>query len=269
MNPILELLKALILGIIQGITEWLPISSTGHMILFEHWFPFAFTPEFVNLFFVLIQLGSILAVVILFFPKLFPFRESKAHRHNTLLLWVKILIASVPAGIVGVLWDDVIDTVLYKPIVIVVTLIVFGVWFIWIERKVKDHPKNSLLKITYKDALIIGLFQMLALIPGTSRSGATILGAIWLGLSRTVAAEFSFFLAIPVMFGASFLKLMKAGFIWSTLEWAVLGLGFVTAFVVSMFVIRFLMDYVRKHDFTFFAYYRIGLALVVLVLLIV
>lgn len=269
MNPILELFKALILGIIQGITEWLPISSTGHMILFEYWFPFSFTPEFVNLFFVLIQLGSILAVVILFFRKLFPFRESKTHRHNTILLWIKILIASVPAGIVGILWDDVIDTVLYKPIVIVFTLFVFGVWFIWIERNVKNHPKNSLLKITYKDALIIGLFQMLALIPGTSRSGATILGAIWLGLSRTVAAEFSFFLAIPVMFGASFLKLMKAGFTWSSLEWSVLGLGFVTAFVVSMFVIRFLMDYVRKHDFTFFAYYRIGLAIVVLVLLIV
>lgn len=264
----LEIIKAIILGIIQGITEWLPVSSTGHMILFEYWFPFNFSKEFVDLFFVFIQLGSIIAVIVLFFNKLFPWSSpSKSHQHNTLLLWVKIIIAAFPGAIIGLLFDDMIDTVLYKPIVIAITLFFYGVLFIYIEKTKKDHPKNTLSLITYKDALIIGAFQVLALIPGTSRSGATILGAIILGASRTVAAEFSFFLAIPMMFGASFIKLIKAGFMWSPLEWTVLATGTVVAFVVSLLVIRFLMDYVKKHDFTYFAYYRIALSLVVLTLL--
>jgi undecaprenyl-diphosphatase len=217
---------------------------------------------------VFIQLGSIFAVIVLFFNKLFPWSStSKSHQHNTILLWVKIIIAAFPGAIIGLLFDDMIDTVLYKPIVIAITLIVYGVLFIYIEKTKKDHPKNTLSLITYKDALLIGAFQVLALIPGTSRSGATILGAIILGASRTVAAEFSFFLAIPMMFGASFIKLIKAGFTWSSLEWTVLATGTVVAFVVSLLVIRFLMDYVKKHDFTYFAYYRIALALVVLTLL--
>lgn len=264
----LEIIKAIILGIIQGITEWLPVSSTGHMILFEYWFPFNFSKEFVDLFVVFIQLGSIIAVIVLFFNKLFPWSSSsKSHQHNTLLLWVKIIIAAFPGAIIGLLFDDMIDTVLYKPIVIAITLFVYGIIFIYIEKTKKDHPKNTLGLITYKDALLIGAFQVLALIPGTSRSGATILGAIILGASRTVAAEFSFFLAIPMMFGASFIKLIKAGFIWSSLEWTVLATGTIVAFIVSLLVIRFLMDYVKKHDFTYFAYYRIVLALVVLTLL--
>ncbi len=264
----LEIIKAIILGIIQGITEWLPVSSTGHMILFENWFPFTFSKEFVDLFFVFIQLGSIIAVIVLYFNKLFPWSSSsKSHQHNTLLLWVKIVIAALPGAIIGFLFDDVIDTVLYTPLVIAIALIVYGILFIYIEKTKKDHPKNTLNLITYQDALLIGVFQVLALVPGTSRSGATILGAIILGASRTVAAEFSFFLAIPMMFGASFLKLIKAGFAWSGLEWSALATGTIVAFVVSILVIRFLMDYVKKHDFTYFAYYRIGLALVVLTLL--
>jgi len=264
----LEIIKAILLGIIQGITEWLPISSTGHMILFEYWFPFNFSKEFVDLFFVFIQLGSIFAVIVLFFNKLFPWSSpSKSHQHNTILLWVKIVIAAIPGAIIGLLFDDIIDTVLYTPLVIAIALIVYGVLFIYIEKTKKDHPKNTLNLLTYKDAMLIGLFQVLALVPGTSRSGATILGAIILGASRTVAAEFSFFLAIPMMFGASFLKLFKAGFTWSPLEWSVLAIGTIVAFGVSLLVIRMLMDYVKKHDFTYFAYYRIALALVVLTLL--
>jgi len=264
----LEIIKAILLGIIQGITEWLPVSSTGHMILFNHWFPLSFSKEFVDLFLVFIQLGSIIAVIVLFFNKLFPWSSSsKTHQHNTILLWVKIIIAAFPGAVIGLLFDDIIDTVLYKPIVIAITLFVYGVLFIYIEKTKKDHPKNTLNLITYKDALLIGAFQVLALIPGTSRSGATILGAIVLGASRTVAAEFSFFLAIPMMFGASFIKLIKAGFTWSSLEWTVLATGTIVAFVVSLLVIRFLMDYVKKHDFTYFAYYRIALAIVVLTLL--
>jgi undecaprenyl-diphosphatase len=217
---------------------------------------------------VFIQLGSIIAVIVLFFNKLFPWSSpSKSHQHNTLLLWVKIVIAALPGALIGLLFDDVIDTVLYTPLVIAIALIVYGILFIYIEKTKKDHPKNTLNLLTYKDAMLIGLFQVLALVPGTSRSGATILGAIILGASRTVAAEFSFFLAIPMMFGASFLKLFKAGFIWSPLEWTVLAVGTVVAFGVSLLVIRMLMDYVKKHDFTYFAYYRIALALVVLTLL--
>ena len=205
---------------------------------------------------------------VLFFNKLFPWSSpSKSHQHNTLLLWVKIVIAALPGAIIGLLFDDIIDTVLYTPLVIAIALIVYGVLFIYIEKTKKDHPKNTLNLLTYKDAMLIGLFQVLALVPGTSRSGATILGAIILGASRTVAAEFSFFLAIPMMFGASFLKLFKAGFTWSPLEWGVLAIGTVVAFGVSLLVIRMLMDYVKKHDFTYFAYYRIALALVVLTLL--
>lgn len=266
----LEIIKAILLGIIQGITEWLPVSSTGHMILFEYWFPFNFSKEFVDLFFVFIQLGSIIAVIVLFFNKLFPWSSpSKSHQHNTFLLWIKIVIAAVPGAIIGLLFDDVIDTVLYTPLVIAITLFVYGVLFIYIEKTKKDHPKNTLNLLTYRDAILIGLFQVLALVPGTSRSGATILGAIILGASRTVAAEFSFFLAIPMMFGASFLKLFKAGFVWSPLEWGVLATGTLVAFIVSLLVIKLLMDYVKKHDFTYFAYYRIALAIVVLTLLFV
>ena len=265
----IELLKAFLLGIIQGITEWLPISSTGHMILFDYWFPLTFTRNFVNLFLVLIQLGSILAVVLLFFNIINPFRKdiSKLQRNQTFILWEKIIIASIPAAIIGFLFDDLIDAYFYNPATIATMLIVYGILFLYVERQ-KSKPRiSSLRELTYVDALLMGIFQTFALIPGTSRSGATILGGLWLGASRVVAAEFSFLMAIPVMFGASFLKLIRAGFSWSPLQWSVLAIGFVTAFVVSLIVIRFLMSYVRKHDFRIFAYYRFVLAALIIALL--
>ncbi len=267
----IELLKAFILGVIQGITEWLPVSSTGHMILFDYWFPLAFTKNFVNLFLVLIQLGSILAVVLLFSKIINPFRKdiSKLQRNQTFVLWEKIIIASVPAAIVGFIFDDLIDSYFYNPLTIASMLVIYGLLFIYVERQKSSPRLNSLKDITYIDALLMGVFQTFALIPGTSRSGATILGGLWLGASRVVAAEFSFLMAIPVMFGASFLKLIRAGFVWSPLQWSVLAIGFVTAFVVSLVVIRFLMAYVRKHSFKVFAYYRFVLAGLVFLLLLI
>jgi len=265
-----EIIKAIILGIIQGITEWLPISSTGHMILFNEIWPLTLSEEFVNLFLVVIQLGSILAVLTIYFKKLNPFSPSKTEeeKKDTWSLWSMILVACLPAAICGVLFDDMIDAVLYNGVTVATTLIIYGVLFIVIENS-KIQPKiGSLRDISIKTAIMIGAFQMLALIPGTSRSGSTILGASLLGCTRAVAAEFSFFMAIPMMFGASGLKLLKYvlsnGLSFSAMELLVLVVGMVVAFAVSVFAIKFLMKYIKKNDFKAFGYYRIVLGLVVI-----
>lgn len=263
---IIELIKSIVLGIVQGITEWLPISSTGHLILVNELMPMKCTEDFFNMFKVVIQFGSILAVVTLYFNKLNPFslKKTPAQRRDTVMLWVKVLIATVPAGIIGLLFDDVIDSVLSTPYVIAAALIIYGIFFLILENRNKKPTITSFDDITYKTALLIGVCQMLALIPGTSRSGATIVGAVFLGASRFIAAEFSFFMAIPVMFGASLLKLISMPAM-SSSEWILLIAGMVTAYVVSILAIRFLMDYIKKHDFKAFGYYRIVLGIVVIV----
>lgn len=263
----IEICKAIVLGLVQGITEWLPVSSTGHMILVDEFLHLKeTTPNFVDAFLVVIQFGSILAVVVLFFHKLNPFSPKKTHAQKveTVSLWAKVLVAVIPAGIIGVLFEEQIDALFFNPQTVAATLIIYGVLFLLLESRKKRPRIESFQQLDYKTALLIGVFQILALIPGTSRSGSTILGAVFLGTSRMVAAEFSFFLAIPVMLGASVLKLAKYGLAFTGGEWAVLLTGMATAFVVSIFAIRFLMDFVKKHDFKPFGWYRIGLGLVVL-----
>jgi len=268
-----ELIKSFIWGIIQGVTEWLPISSTGHLLLFNSFWPFQNTSEeFFNMFKVVIQLGSILAVIVLFFHKLNPFSPKKTpkRKRETYSLWGKVLIASIPAAIIGLLLDDIIDDVLSRPWVIAGALIFYGILFIILESRKRKPLYNDFKEISWKTALFIGAFQTLALIPGTSRSGATILGAVFLGTSRYIAAEFSFFMAIPAMFGASGLKLMKYlmnGTAFTGEEWGIFIIGTVVSFVVSLFVIRFLINFVKKHDFKIFGYYRIALGIVVMILL--
>lgn len=262
----IEIVKAVILGVIQGITEWLPVSSTGHMILVDEFLKLQMSDRFKEMFMVVVQFGSILAVVLLYFKKLNPFSREKRRqeRRDTLTLWYKVLVAAVPAGIVGLLLDDWVDTLFYNAPTVAAMLIVYGVGFLLVENA-RHAPKiKSFQSLSYKTAFLIGGFQVLALIPGTSRSGATILGAVLLGTSRTVAAEFSFFLAVPMMLGASCLKLLKAGFSFSGFEWLVLGAGVLSAFIVSLFAIRFLMQYIQKHDFKAFGYYRIVLGIVVI-----
>lgn len=267
----LEIIKSIILGIIQGITEWLPISSTGHMIIVDSLLKMSVysdpirNKEFVDMFLVVIQLGSILAVLVLYFNKLNPFNK-KANSNETIRLWIKVLIASVPAAIIGFLFDDYIDKLLYNPLTVSITLIVYGILFILIERKDKNIRYSSLKKLSYVSALKIGLFQILALIPGTSRSGSTILGAILIGVDRTVATEFSFFLAIPMMFGASLLKLIKLKISLSLYGFVVLLVGMIVAFIVSIVAIKQLLKYIKKNDFTFFGYYRIVLGILVIIL---
>ena len=270
----LNLTKAVLFGIVEGITEWLPVSSTGHMILLEELISMDVTLEFWEMFLVVIQLGAIMAVVILFWNQIFPFdfskkarEEHRVMRKDIWILWGKILIACVPAAIVGVLFDDVFDALFYNGPCVAIALIVFGIGFIVIENKNKNKaPKiDSLEKIDIKTALLIGIFQLIAAIfPGTSRSGSTILGGLMIGVSRTVAAEFTFFLAIPVMFGASLLKILKFGLAFSGSELAILLVGTVVAFVVSILIIKFLLGYIRKHDFKVFGWYRIALGLLVL-----
>lgn len=265
---IIEILKAIVLGVIEGISEWLPISSTGHMILADEFIKLNVSKEFMSMFLVVIQLGAILAVVLLFFNKLNPFSLKKLprQRKETLILWSKVLIAVLPAGVLGVLFDDKIEEMFFNYKTVTITLILYGILFIIIE-KMNKHRRPSITsfdKLSYKTALIIGLFQILALIPGTSRSGATILGAILLGTSRFVAAEFSFFLAIPVMFGASALKILKFGFSFTSSELVILFVGMFTAFLVSIIAIKFLMTYIKKNDFSFFGYYRIVLGICIL-----
>ena len=261
----IEILKAVILGIVQGITEWLPVSSTGHMILVDEFIKLNFSERFISTFLVVIQFGSILAVLLIFFNKLNPFDGSKTHeeKKGTLDLWAKVIVAVIPSGIIGLLFEDTIDRLFFNPTTVAVALVVYGIIMIRIENRDKKPSVSDFSEVSYKLALGIGLFQCLALIPGTSRSGSTIIGATLLGASRYVAAEFSFFLAIPTMLGASALKLVKAGFAFSGFEWLVLLVGSVVAFVVSVIVIKFFMDYIKKHDFKAFGYYRIVLGIIV------
>lgn len=266
----IEIWKAILFGIVQGITEWLPISSTGHMILLDEFVALDVSPEFLDVFLVVIQFGSILAVVILFWNKIFPFDiRNKPHVKTDIFnLWFKIVVACIPAIIIGMPFDDLFSELFYNYTCVAIALIVFGVLFIIVEnRNKKMAPRiTELSQVTYKMAFVIGVWQLVAAIfPGTSRSGATIIGALLLGISRTVAAEFTFFLAIPVMFGASLLKMLKYGLAFSSAEWMILATGMIVAFVVSVVVIRFLMGYIKKHDFKIFGWYRIVLGAIVLV----
>ena len=276
----LDIIKSIIFGIIEGITEWLPISSTGHLILAEQFIKFEnVSPEFWSMFQVVIQLGAIFAVILIYFKNIWPFTKNKEKAikpkgilsffdKNIMNLWSKILVACIPAAIIGILFDDVFEALFYNPVCIAIALIVFGVAFIVIENwnKNKKGGKDKSSEITYKDALIIGIFQLLAAIfPGTSRSGATIIGGLLIGLSRPNAAEFTFYLAIPTMLGASLLKLLKFGLAFTTAEIAILIVGMLVSFIISMFVIKFLMNYIKKHDFKVFGYYRIILGIIVLI----
>ena len=271
MTAFIECLKALLYGIVEGITEWLPVSSTGHLILLGELCPLNVSPAFSEMFDVVIQLGAILAVIVLFFRKLNSFAPSKSalEKKNTWGLWLRVCVAVIPSAAVGVLLDDWLDAHLYNYITVAVALVVYGILFILIERfKPADKAKVTAVEgIDYKLAFLIGAFQMLALIPGTSRSGSTILGAMLLGCSRAAAAEFSFFMAIPTMLGASLLKVVKLfaeGVTVTALEWGILAVGCVTAFVVSLAAIKFLMDFVKKHSFASFGWYRIVLGALVI-----
>ena len=266
-----EILKVIILGIVEGITEWLPISSTGHLILVDEFIKLNASDAFKEMFNVVIQLGAIMAVVVLYFQKLNPFspKKNKEEKVQTINLWLKVVVACIPAGVLGILFDDWMEEHFHNYVVVSIMLIVYGVLFIVIENwNKKNKPSvTKLSDLTYKTALLIGVFQVLSLIPGTSRSGATIIGALLLGVSRYVAAEFTFFLAIPVMFGASAIKLLKffmEGAGMSGMEIAMLGVGCVVAFVVSVIAIKFLMGYIKKHDFKVFGWYRIVLGVLVL-----
>lgn len=266
---IIEMIKIIILSIIQGITEWLPVSSTGHLLLFDNLVPLNLRPEFINMFMVLVQLASILAVIIVFFNKLNPLDPNKTQkeRQDTWVLWFKVAVASVPAALFGLALDDLIESKLSTPFVIALTLIVYGILFIWVESKESgNHARkiNSFKDLKFRHAFYMGLFQALALIPGTSRSGATIIGGLLLGASRFIAAEFSFFMSIPVMFGASLLKLFKFGFDFTGPEIFYLTTGMLVSFIVSVLAIKFLLDYIKRHDFKIFGYYRIGLGILVI-----
>lgn len=268
----LELLKSIFIGIVQGITEWLPVSSTGHMILFNEFVHLKVTDAFFEMFLVVIQFGSILAVLFLYFSKLNPFSKAKTPemRQKTWTLWFKVVVAVIPSGVIGVLFDDWFDAHFYNYITVAIALIVYGIAFILIERRRngRHQMESSVYDVSYKTAFFIGIFQILSIIPGTSRSGSTIIGAMLLGLSRTSAAEFSFFMAIPTMLGASVLKIAKYVLEGNALlngqEWSILIAGCVTAFVVSLFAIKALMRYVRSHSFSAFGIYRIALGVLVL-----
>ena len=264
----IEYLKVIFLGFVEGITEWLPVSSTGHMILVDEFIKLNMSASFMEMFFVVIQLGAILAVIFMFWNKIFPFEFKGGFKikQDTMNLWFKIIVACLPAAVIGLAFDDWLDEHFYNYQTVALMLIIYGVLFIVIENRNKGRKPvvTNLSQITYKFALMVGVFQLLALIPGTSRSGATILGAILIGASRYVASEFTFFLAIPVMFGASLLKLVKFGFAFTSAELITLALGSFVAFVVSIFAIKFLMGYIKKHDFQLFGWYRIILGIVVL-----
>lgn len=276
----IEILKAILFGIVEGITEWLPISSTGHMILLDEFIKLDVSPEFYSMFQVVIQLGAIMAVVVLFWNDFFPFgRKDNVQplrrigilsyvKMDKIMLWIKILVACIPAAVIGLLFDEQLEAMFYNYQTVSIALIVFGIAFILIENYNQGRLSkiDSLSELTLNTALLIGIFQLIAAIfPGTSRSGATIVGALLLGVSRTVAAEFTFFLAIPVMFGASLLKIVKFGFVFTTHEIIILLIGMIVAFIVSVIVIQFLMSYIKKHDFKFFGWYRIVLGIIVLV----
>jgi undecaprenyl-diphosphatase len=265
-----EVLKVIFLGIVEGITEWLPISSTGHMLLVDEFIQLNRSDSFKEMFFVVIQLGAILAVVVMFWNKMFPFqfkdRTKSIIKKDIFSLWFKVAAACIPGALVTILFDDYIDAHLHTPIVIALALIIYGILFIFIENSNKKRKPtvNALSDVTYRTALIIGLFQVLSIIPGTSRSGATIIGALLIGVSRVVAAEFTFFLAVPVMFGLSALKIFEFGLNFTSAELFTLGIGMITAFAVSILVIKFLMSYIKKHDFKVFGWYRIFIGAIVL-----
>ncbi len=266
-----EILKVIFLGIVEGITEWLPISSTGHMLLVDEFIKLNMSDAFKEMFFVVIQLGAILAVVVLFWGKMFPFqfkdKKKSPIRYDVFSLWFKTAVACIPGAVVTILFDDIIEARLHTPTVIAAMLIIYGIAFIIIEQwnRTRRPQIKKLTDVSYKTALIIGLFQVLSIIPGTSRSGSTIIGALIIGVSRTVAAEFTFFLAVPVMFGLSALKILKFGLVFTFAEAVVLIVGMVTAFVVSLGVIKFLMGYIRKHNFKIFGWYRILIGVIVLI----
>lgn len=279
METFLDVLKAIIYGVVEGITEWLPVSSTGHLILVEEFLPFQKVSDgFFEMFDVVIQLGAILAVVLLFWNKIWPFKLPKDGENaksgilgyikmDKIILWVKIMVSCVPAAVIGLLFDDVFDALFYNPVCVSIALIVFGIAFIVVENWNRGRkPKvRKLEEITYQAAFLIGVFQLLAAIfPGTSRSGATIVGALLIGIGRTVAAEYTFFLAIPVMFGASLLKVLKFGFAFTGIELVLLLIGTVVSFLVSVMIVRFLMSFIKKHDFKIFGWYRIVLGIIVL-----
>lgn len=267
---LLEIIKTIILGIVQGITEWLPVSSTGHMILVDQFMSLNQDRDFMNLFFVIIQFGSILAVVTMYFHKLNPFSPKKtaAEKKETWNMWSKVIVGIIPAGVVGFLFEDLIDKYFYNSVVVAAALIIYGVAFIIIEKRSRKPLVTSIDTMTYKTAFLIGVFQVLALIPGTSRSGSTILGGVIMGASRFVAAEFSFFMAVPTMLGASAVKLLKyfmEGLTLSGEQIIILITGMAVAYIVSVAAIKFLMGYIKKHDFCAFGYYRIILGIIVLV----
>jgi len=265
-----EILKVIFLGIVEGITEWLPISSTGHMLLVDEFLQINASEAFKEMFFVVIQLGAIMAVVLIFWNKMWPFNlkdKSRPFIKNHIFdMWFKVVVACIPGAVVTILFDDYIEAHFHTPLVIAATLIIYGILFIVIENRNKNviPDVKKLSDITYKHALLIGLFQVLSIIPGTSRSGSTIIGALLIGVSRVAAAEFTFFLAVPVMFGLSALKLLKFGFAFTSAELIILLVGCLTAFIVSLFVISFLMSYIKKKDFKAFGWYRIILGVIVI-----
>lgn len=267
---LIEILKVIFLGIVEGITEWLPISSTGHMLLVDEFITLNMSEAFKEMFFVVIQLGAILAVVVMFWRKMFPFQfKDKAQpiiKKDIFSLWFKVVVACIPGAVITLLFDDYIEAHLHTPMVIAAALVFYGIAFIVIENwNKKRRPTTSRLEdITYTTALLIGLFQVLSIIPGTSRSGSTIVGALLIGVSRVAAAEFTFFLAVPVMFGLSAIKILKFGISFTSAELLVLAVGMAVAFVVSVLVIKFLMSYIKKHDFKVFGWYRIVLGIAVL-----
>ena len=266
---IIEILKVILFGIVEGYTEWLPISSTGHLILVENLVHLNQPEEFFNVFKVVIQLGAILAIVVLYWHKLWPFskKKSREQREDTLVLWAKIVIASIPAAAIGIPFDDFIDSHLSTPTVIGITLLLYGIIFIVLERiyRGRSFAIKKTSEIDIKTAFLIGCFQCLSLIPGTSRSGATILGAMLLGCSRGASAEFSFFLGIPAMAGASLLKILKFGLDFTGTQVFILMLGMAISFIVAVYTVKYLMGYIRKHDFTIFGYYRIVLGIIVFI----
>lgn len=270
MVDFIEILKVIFLGIVEGITEWLPISSTGHMLLVDEFLKLNVSDSFKEMFFVVIQLGAILAVVLLFWNKMFPFqfkdKSKPVIKAEIFSLWFKVVVACIPGAVVTLLFDDYIEAHLHTPVVIALTLIIYGIAFIFIEdwNKKRTPRVKKLTDITYKTAFIIGLFQVLSIIPGTSRSGSTIIGALLIGVSRVAAAEFTFFLAVPVMFGLSAIKLLKFGLAFTGAELIILLVGMAVAFIVSVIVIKFLMSYIKKHDFKVFGWYRIALGIIVL-----
>jgi len=269
----IEILKVVFLGIVEGITEWLPISSTGHMLLIDEVIKLSASDEFKEMFFVIIQLGAILAVLLIFWEKMFPFDFSSKNsfiKKEKIVLWLKVAVSCIPGAVITLLFDDYIESHLHTPFVIASMLILYGILFVVIERWNKKRvPKTKKIEdISFKTAFIIGLFQVLSIIPGTSRSGSTIIGALLIGVSRVAAAEFTFFMAVPVMFGLSAVKMLKFGFAFTFAEILILIIGMATAFIVSLFVIKFLMGYIKKHNFEVFGLYRIILGILVLVLMI-